>query len=420
MILATLLLPLLAATPAVPATGAPEAGVTPPPTAEADSQAAQENAGTPTVVDEPIVPWWEAGVVATDTGTAADNPFYMPDLAAEQGTDTDWLMDLINIVTVIFTVIVLAALIYFAIRYRQRGDTPREGKGTSHSTTLEITWTLIPTMIVLVIFSYGFKGYLNQQIAPPNAIQIDVRGYRWAWAFSYPDAAGGIDSVLYVPLNEAVELTMNSDDVIHSLYIPAFRAKKDVVPGRYNKMWFRPTELGTYELFCSEYCGTSHSRMGTKVVVLSYEDWEAKMDEIADPYTRINYKTGEKEEVPFAEVGMQYHQNLCVSCHSVDGSVGTGPSWLGIYGQPRAGSTQGVVNEEYIAESIWYPGRYLVEGWGNAMPAFASTLSEKDLKAIAAYIATLSDGYKVDADGTIYGPGESTSLGGPETEGDAQ
>ena len=217
-----------------------------------------------------------------------------------------------------------------------------------------------------------------------------------------------------------MQLTLASADVIHSLYIPAFRAKKDVVPGRYNRMWFTPTKIGTYELFCSEYCGTLHSRMGAKVEVLSRPDFEAKMDEISDPYFRTDEETGEKVAVPFAQVGQQYHQNLCVSCHSVDGSAGTGPSWKGIYMAERRGvdGSVRVGDDEYIAESIWYPGRFILEGYGNAMPAFKSTLDERDLRAITAYIATLGDGYKADADGTVTGPGESTSLDGPSVEED--
>jgi cytochrome c oxidase subunit 2 len=359
----------------------------------------------------PIFNLFAAATVTTDTGVNSDY-WVLPSDASSTGDATSWLFWLITYITIFFSVVVTVAMIWFVIRYRQKGGIPAEGKGASHSTTLEITWTLIPTMIVLIIFVYGFRVYLDKTIAPDDANQINVQGYMWAWNFTYPDGGGGMSQDLVVPVNEPVKLTMTSKDVIHSVYIPAFRVKKDAVPGRFNSLWFQADELGTYELFCTEYCGTLHSKMGAKVQVVTREEYDKHLEVISNPYI-----DAEGNPVPFAEVGEMYWNNLCISCHSVDGSVGTGPSWLGIYGEVHqmVDGEQVEVDLDYIRESILYPGNRIIEGWGNAMPAFVGQLDERDIVAITAYIATLSDGYEVGADGQIIGP-DNTSTGGPGLE----
>ncbi|MEM6313185.1 MAG: cytochrome c oxidase subunit II [Planctomycetota bacterium] len=341
-------------------------------------------------------------IPTADTGVNSPN-ILMPLDASSTGDDVDWTMWMINYISFFFAAVVILAMIGFAIVFRQRGGVPQEGRGASHSTTLEITWTLIPTLIVLVIFTFGFRGYLSSQVPPTDAIQISANGKMWAWFFTYPDALGRGAPELWVPVNEPVQITLDSSDVIHSLYIPAFRVKKDVVPGRYNTLWFTADKEGTYELFCTEYCGTLHAEMITKVHVVSREEYDKKMEEISDPYA---------DNAPFWLVGQQIHQqNGCAACHSIDGSVGTGPSWKDLWGAERQLDDGSVViaDQAYITESIRYPGRKILAGWGNVMPSYAAQLSDKDSIAVGEYIKTLTEGFTVNEKGAVVADDGSVS-----------
>lgn len=355
-----------------------------------------------------------------DTGVNSPNLF-MPLDASVTGDDTDWTMWFINWITIFFGVAVIGAMVAFAIIFRHRPGRPEEGKGASHSTTLEITWTLIPTLIVLVMFTFGFRGYLSSQVPPADAIQINAMGRMWNWYFTYPDGQGGGSGTLYVPVNEPVVLTLSSEDVIHSLFIPAFRAKKDVVPGRYNKMWFLADKEGVYELFCTEYCGTSHSKMATKVHVVSREKYEAQMRIVANRFIGVN-PDGTTYDKPVEQVGLEIWQELgCATCHSVDGSELQCPTWKGLYGaqRPLADGSSILADEAYLRESIKYPGVKLVQGYGNVMPSYAASLSEEEgrdeIGAVIAYIKTLSDNVKTNPLGDSFDE-DNTSLGGPNVD----
>ncbi len=314
----------------------------------------------------------------------------MPQEASAQADEVDFLYDFILYVCYIFGGIVIILMFAFLIRYRAKSDDePDPVGGVSHSTTLEITWTVIPTCIVLVMFALGFKAYLNDTIAPPNAYKINVIGASWYWSFEYPN--GAILEHLHLPKDRPVEFTLKSQDVIHSFYVPAFRMKKDVVPGRFNKTWTTPTETGVYELFCTEYCGTYHSQMGAKVFVYEPEDFEVILEKFSD--LRIDPVTG--EERPPAEVGAKLHAARgCIGCHSVSGAVGTGPTWKNLWNAPDHAMADGsivAVDEEYIRESIYYPSRKIVNGYGNAMASYLGVLSERDVTDIIAYMKTISD-----------------------------
>ncbi len=294
-----------------------------------------------------------------DTGFLENPLTWMPQDAASRASDVDFMFDYILWVSVFFTVLVIAAMVWFAIKYRARSDDePDPVNVSTHSTTLEITWTVIPTCIVLVMFVFGFRGYLNDTIAPPNALKINVIAASWYWTFEYPD--GSQTNHLYLPKDRPVEFTLKSQDVIHSIYIPAFRMKKDVVPGRFNRTWATPTETGIFELFCTEYCGQKHSRMGAKVFVFEPDRFEEVFAVMSNPYE--DPTTGEPK--PPAEVGEYlYSARGCIGCHSVDGTAGTGPSWLNLWNAPDHAMADGEVvevNEDYIRESIYYPSRKIV------------------------------------------------------------
>ena len=324
-----------------------------------------------------------------DTGFLEQPLTWMPQDAASRASDTDLAYDFVLWICYIFGGIVIVLMFVFLIKYRAKDDSDPDPVGTpSHSTTLEITWTVIPTCIVLVMFTIGFKGYLNDQIAPTNAYKINVVGGSWYWNFEYPN--GAVTEHLHLPKDRPVEFTLKSLDVIHSFYIPAFRIKKDVVPGRFNKIWATPTEIGVFELFCTEYCGTLHSRMGAKVFVYEPEAFEDMLAKLSD--IRVDFVTGENR--PPAEVGAAlWAARGCQGCHSVNGAAGTGPTWKDLWNAPNHAMVDGsvvAVDENYIRESIYYPQRRIVAGWGNAMPSYLGVLSEEDISDIIAYMKTIS------------------------------
>ncbi|MEX1310786.1 MAG: cytochrome c oxidase subunit II, partial [Candidatus Sulfomarinibacteraceae bacterium] len=215
------------------------------------------------------------GSLPDDDGSS----FWMPPQVSTVAQGVDWLFNFILAISVFFFLLIVVAMVIFVIKYRHR-----EGQGAeespSHNMALELTWTVIPLILVVVIFVFGFKGYLDMSTPPSNAYEILVEGQKWNWSFTYPN--GYIDSNLHVPVDRPIRLVMSSQDVIHSLYIPAFRVKMDVVPGRYAKAWFEATEPGEYDLFCAEYCGTSHSDMIAHVVVHPVGEFETWLEKASN------------------------------------------------------------------------------------------------------------------------------------------
>ncbi len=371
-----------------------------------------------------------AQVMEDASGTHGGGSFWMPTQASSISASTDWLFYFVLWITIFFTILVAGIMVYFVVKYRHVEGKPAPGKTAGHSTALEVTWTVIPTIIVILIFFYGFRGYLDQAVVPPDAIDVKVIGRMWAWNFSYKAANNGISDTLYIPINKPVMFTLQSEDTIHSLYIPAFRMKKDVVPGRYNKMWVTATELGTFPIECAEYCGTNHSQMAAKVVVMTEDDWLKKMAEVGNIFSGRS----------MSEVGeVLYQQRGCAGCHSLDGSIVIGPSWKNVWGHEAVftDGTKQIADENYIRESILYPQKKIVAGFGGQMPSYAGSLNDKEIDAIIEYMKTLADGYKpvagaskatgggetmeskqdAAADGKATG---STSVGGPRSEGNPQ
>ena len=282
-------------------------------------------------------------------------------------------------VSTFFFLLVVVLMGLFVVVYRRRpGDRPRQ-TSPSHNTLLEIVWTTIPTVIVAIIFYRGFTDYLELRTAPAGAKANEVRviAKKWSWLFEYP---GGLqDENLHVPLDEPVLLTMRSEDVIHSLFIPAMRVKMDIVPGRYSRAWFCATQPGDYPLYCSEYCGTQHFNMLARVIVQTPADYKKWLAEAGD-------MSGKMSPVAYGE--LLYRRHGCVNCHSLDGSAGTGPSFKGIYGRPVQlddGSTV-IVEDNYIREHILEPGTKVVKGYRPVMPTFKGLLSDKDITAIIDFI----------------------------------
>lgn len=311
---------------------------------------------------------------------------WMPEQASTISGRTDWIFAFIFWVCMFFFLLVSILMIAFVIKYRHKPGVKRDTAG-GHNTALEITWTVIPTILVLIMFHYDIKGYLYMAVEPPNAMEINVTGKTWSWLFTYPN--GAKDKDLYIPVNKPVRLILSSDDVIHSLFIPAFRIKKDVVPGRFNRTWVQATEIGDYDLYCAAYCGLNHSQMLAKVHVLPEPEWRAKMQ----------YLSRWDDKLSPIDAGMKFYNELgCKSCHSVDGSKGTGPSFKDIYGATAtlADGKQVLRDDEYIRESVTRPNAKVVSGYNPVMPSFEKDLKNEDIMAISAYLKSISANYKGD------------------------
>jgi cytochrome c oxidase subunit 2 len=305
---------------------------------------------------------------------------WMPPRASTVAHHVDWLFNFILAISVFFFLLIVVLMVLFVIRYRRREGRHAEAS-PSHNMALELTWTVIPVVLVVVIFFFGFKGFLDMTTAPANAYEILVDGQKWNWSFTYPN--GYADSNLHVPVRRPVRLVMTSADVIHSLYVPAFRIKSDVVPGRYSKAWFEATEPGQYELFCAEYCGTSHSDMIAQVIVHppgEFERWLEQASNFLETMTPV-------------EAGLKLYQiRGCQQCHSVDGTAKTGPSLLGVFGhsQALADGSSIVADENYIRESILEPAVKVVAGYEPVMPTYQGRIKDEEITAIIEYLKSLS------------------------------
>jgi cytochrome c oxidase subunit 2 len=306
--------------------------------------------------------------------------FLLPRAAATHASDVDGLFMFIIYLTIFFFFFNGALALYAARRWRRRagdGATPH----TTHNTRLELLWSIVPLLVVMMIFFWGFKGYIKAAVAPNDAIEIVVTAKKWVWQFEYPDGTRTLND-LHVPLNKPVKLVMHSEDVIHSFYVPTFRLKRDVIPGRYTELWFTATEPGEQHVFCAEYCGKGHSDMGATIHVDTDEQYETFLRE-GDEQVR---------QMPLQELGRLVYENKgCATCHSLDGTRGQGPSWKGIYGQEHrfTDGKSALVDENYIRESILYPQAKIVQGYQPIMPTFQGLLREREIAGVIEYIKSL-------------------------------
>jgi cytochrome c oxidase subunit 2 len=305
---------------------------------------------------------------------------WMPPQSSTAAPHVDEVFYFIYWVSVFFFVLIVGLMVYFIFRYRRRKEGERARSRVTHNTTLEITWSAIPLVLVVVMFYMGYRGFMDIVSPPANAMNIRVTGQKWNWFFEYPN--GFITEELHVPVNVPVELTLESKDVIHSLWIPDFRIKRDAVPGRYNRVWFEATTPGETLALCAEYCGTQHSDMVARVVVHEPGEYEKWLEEASDLFGRMSP----------AEVGKFLYQRWCIGCHNVDGTANIGPSFKDLYGEEQVmadGSTV-VAEDNYIRESILYPQRRIVRGYGKNMSSFKGLLKDREINAIIDYIRELS------------------------------
>ena len=274
--------------------------------------------------------------------------------------------------------VVFVPMIYFLFKYR-RGRKADRRPVELPEIRIELAWTIIPLVIFTGLFAWGADVYWTIERPPPDAMEINVVGKQWMWKIEHPEGNREIDE-LHVPLGRTIKLTLASQDVIHSFFLPEFRIKQDVVPGRYSTLWFKADKLGTYHLFCSEYCGTHHSAMIGSVIVMkpdAYEKWLAQ----GAPGPTL----AQDGEQLFREYG-------CTGCH-VNSTTVHAPPLTGVFGRPVPLQDGRIVtaDEAYIRDSILLPAKDIVAGYTNDMPSFQGHLSEDDLVKLIAYIRSLSD-----------------------------
>ena len=309
---------------------------------------------------------------------------WIPEAASNLAGKVDGVILVITLISIFFFVLISVVLVYFAVKYRRK----REDEETPYITgsePLEIIWTVIPSILLILLFVYAFVVYKDMRTPPKDAVDITVTGKQWLWTFDYYNGKKSLNE-LYVKQNVPVRMIMRADDVLHSFFVPQFRVKQDILPGRYTQLWFTPTKVGTFDLFCAEYCGTGHSQMLGRVIVLSpeaYDIWEKGIG--VDEGAAVS-------SLPPAELGEKiYKEKGCNACHSIDGSVVIGPSFKGLFG--RSGALEDgesyTADENYIAKSIYEPQEELVEGFQPVMPSFKGILSENEVDALIAYIKTL-------------------------------
>ncbi|NLF09489.1 MAG: cytochrome c oxidase subunit II [Pirellulaceae bacterium] len=304
--------------------------------------------------------------------------FWLPDSATIDPAMDPVFYFILIICSVLFFLVV-GTMAFFVVRYRRRPGRDAE-KTTSHSMLLETMWTVIPLIIVAVIFYEGFAAYMRMETAPPNCYDLRVTARQWSWLFTYPN--GYSDENLHVPAGEPVRLTMTSEDVIHGLWIPALRVKMDVVPGRYTSVWFQADKPGTYNLLCTEYCGDEHSNMLATVVVQPREEFDAWLKNASD-FLRT---------LPPVEAGRKlYLKHGCAQCHSADGTAGTGPTLKGIYGKTHemTGGDKLLVDDNYIRESILDPQKKIKAGYQPVMSTYKGQISDAEITAVIEFIKSL-------------------------------
>ncbi|MBI1331422.1 MAG: cytochrome c oxidase subunit II [Armatimonadetes bacterium] len=306
----------------------------------------------------------------------ANFPF-APPAASNFASEMDTLFYSIFGLSVFFAVVTFFFVVFYAFRYRA-GSSADRSSPVYENMKMEVIWIVVPTILAIIFFGWGAKVYADVRIPPKDAKEIYVVGKQWMWHIQHPNGVRE-NNTLHVPIDTDIKLTMISQDVIHAFYIPAFRVQFMVVPGRYTQMWFRPTQIGTYHLFCNMYCGAQHSEMGGSVIVMSkkdYAEWLANNGSM-----RQNLTPAQAGEKLFTKIG-------CANCHGPVDMPPRAPSLAGLYGKTRE-MTNGqklLADETYIREAILRPSEAVLKGYDNTMPAYDKQISEDDIMSLIAFI----------------------------------
>ncbi len=307
---------------------------------------------------------------------------FMPTQGTEIAKSVDNLYAFLLVISLVSCVIVIGGMIYFAIKYKRKSANDVTAYIT-HDTRLEILWSVIPLILFLFVFAWGWVIYHDMRTMPKDALEIHVTGKQWAWTAEYKNGVKSTEVV--VPVGRDVRIILSAEDVLHSFYVPSFRLKQDAVPGRYTNLWFHADKLGDFHVFCTEYCGTQHSGMMTTLRVVTQEDFDKWLTTESEVST-----------LPIAQRGAKIFQTrACASCHNVDNpAVKVGPSLQKLFGTENheiEGGLKVTADENYIRESILNSQAKIAKGFGprSAMPAFQGQLSEVEVTALIEYIKGL-------------------------------
>ncbi len=320
------------------------------------------------------------GLIPPPPRTDHEGSYWFPENASTFANDVDSLFMLIFWVSLVFFAAIVGAMVYFVLKYRERPGHKVE-KSPSHNTALEIAWSVLPGFLLVWFFVDGANGWFKQRIIPGDAEQIQVVGKQFSWEFYYPN--GDVTTDLHLVKNQPVEFVMESRDVLHSFFIPAFRQKQDLVPGRFTYTWVHPTKEGVFRLYCSEYCGDGHSLMKTNVKVhASHADRDAA--------TFYNWEDGKP-----VDNGKRIFMLKCAGCHNPTEVKKTGPGLANIWGKERdfGGGDKLTVDENYFTESIRNPNARIVSGFSkpSQMTVFSEAdISNEEMAWLRAYIRSLS------------------------------
>jgi len=300
-----------------------------------------------------------------------------PEQASTVAAQTDYLYFALTLLSALMLLVIFIPMVYFLFKYR-RGKPANRRPVRVPTFAIEVTWTVVPTFLMMGFFAWAANHYYTIERAPPHAMQINVVGKQWMWKIQHPEGNREINE-LHVPVGRVVKLTLASQDVIHSFFLPEFRIKQDVVPGRYTAEWFQASRIGTYRLFCSEFCGTQHSAMKGRVVVMdpaAYEQWLTR----GTPGNTL------------AQAGEQLFRELgCSGCH-VGASVVRSPPLSGLFGKPVPLQSAEVIiaDEGYIRDSILLPNKQIAAGYQPLMPSYQGRVNEEQVLELIAYIKTLA------------------------------
>ena len=348
-----------------------------------------------------------SSLLLSTVSTGKPENFWLSEQASTVAESVDLTFFVITWICYFFFALIVALLVIFAVKYR-RTSHDIVVDGPTHNTALELTWTIIPLLLVVVIFTVGMKGYLNLREAPEGCYEVSVTGQKWTWTFDHPKYGATQVGELTVPVGRPVRLLMTSNDVIHSVWIPDFRVKMDVIPGRYTSLWFEATKVGDYILNCTEYCGKDHSAMLAWVHVVPEEEFEPTMKKLASEYEDMSVG-----QLPAYAINRLY--NRCQSCHTLDGTESTGPSFKGLWDRVQPGNVDFTSGEKlssmlgeatvyeqpenYIRASLLDPQKHIVKGYLGSMPSFQGQLKDKQITAIIEMFKHLRD--VTDAEGSI-------------------
>ncbi len=301
-------------------------------------------------------------------------PFF-PEQASTFAGSVDSLYAYLVAVTAFFSLLIAVLIVYFAVKYRRRSEDYIPGP-VHGGIALEIIWSVIPLGLSLIMFAWGAQIFFTQSKPPADSMEIYVTGKQWMWKLQHMEGVREMNE-LHIPVGRNIKLTMTSEDVIHDFYVPAFRTKSDVVPGRYSTEWFRATKPGKYHIFCAEYCGTRHSNMIGWVYVMEPKDYEA-------------WLSGGGNQGSMAQKGEALFQQMgCVNCHLSDGA-GRCPNLVGIWGKQQHTNVGAVVADAaYVRESILNPSAKVVEGYQNIMPTFQGIVSEEGVQQLIEYVKSI-------------------------------